>query len=606
MNSSKQSIECDVAIIGGGPGGSTLGTLLRKYDPKISAHIFEREKFPREHVGESQLPPIGDVLEEMGCWDKVEAANFPIKVGATFRWGRKAELWDFEFLPLADFKNEPRPAKYVGQRRQTAFQVDRAVYDEILLRHAEEAGCSVHEETQVVTIERDGDRVTGLVLSDGRRVRARWYVDASGHTGVLRRALGVEVTVPTALQNIAIYDYWENTKWAVEIGVGGTRIEVMSLKHGWLWFIPLGPTRTSLGFVCPAEHYKSLNTTPEKLYDEIVHADPRIAALVAGGTCRGRVVTTKDWSFVSERAFGENWFLVGEAVGFADPILSAGLTLTHTGARELAYTILAIDRKEHDTTWLKQNFEETQKKRVRQHIRFADFWYAANGQFVDLRENCQKIASDAGLNLDSHGAWRWLAQGGFANDSASQAGIGGYDLSAMKQVTQMFTKLPAKWALNDVNVLRLDLLGANETTVPVYEKGKIVAVKCYMRGERRLALTGIFESLVKLLKQPMDIGTIHNTLQQVFAKQLDPQHTHVAMQHYMQTLEVMLGDGWVVGKYDPRKPKLSLATPEEGQYIHKHDETGQIVNGIRDGASTAEPHLENAVFERVLAPSWAP
>lgn len=572
MSPVNQPIECDVAIIGGGPGGSTLGTLLRKYESQISVHIFEREKFPREHVGESQLPPIGDVLEEMGCWDKVEAANFPIKVGATFRWGRKAELWDFEFLPLADFKDEPRPAKYAGQRRQTAFQVDRSIYDEILLRHAEEFGCRVHEETQVVSVEHEADRVTHLVLNDGRRVKARWYVDASGHSGLLRRALGVEVTVPTALQNIAIYDYWENAKWAVEIGVGGTRIQVMSLKHGWLWFIPLGPTRTSLGFVCPAEHYKSLNTTPEKLYQEVVQADPRIAALVAGATCRGRVVTTKDWSFVSSRAFGENWFLVGEAVGFADPILSAGLTLTHTGARELAYTILALDRKEHEASWLKRNFEETQQKRVRQHIRFADFWYAANGQFVDLRENCQLIASEAGLNLTSNAAWRWLAQGGFTNDCVSQAGIGGYDLSAMKQVAQLFTTLPAKWALNDLNVLRLDLLSAKETTIPVYSKGKIVAVKCYVRGERRLALSGLFATLVKLLRQPTDIATIHNSLQKTFAQQLEPQHTRVAMQHHMQALEVMISDGWVVGKFDPRKSKLSMTTPDEGLHIHKHSE----------------------------------
>jgi flavin-dependent dehydrogenase len=575
MVNANEVIECDVAVIGGGPGGSTLGALLRKYDPRISVHIFEREKFPRDHIGESQLPPIGDVLEEMGCWDKVEAANFPIKIGATFRWGRTAELWDFEFLPVEEFHDEPRPAKYVGQRRQTAFQVDRSIYDQILLRHAEELGCVVREETQVVTVEHEGDRVTGLVLKSGQRVQARWYVDASGHVGLLRRALGVETTVPTALMNIAIWDYWQNAKWAVEIGVGGTRIQVMSQKHGWLWFIPLGPTRTSLGFVCPAEHYKSLNTTPEKLYDEVIAADPRIAALVADGTRRGRIETTKDWSFVSSRAFGENWFLVGEAVGFADPILSAGLTLTHTGARELAYTILALDRQEHDATWLKQHFESTQQKRVRQHIRFADFWYAANGQLVDLKDNCRKIASDAGLNLTSGAAWRWLAQGGFTNDVVGQAGIGGYDLAGMKQVTQLFTKLPAKWVLNDVNVLKLDLLGAKETTIPVYENGKIQAVKCYVRGERRLALTGLFATLVELLRLPTDVANLYNSLQHAFVQQLDPQHVGVAMQHHLQTLEVMLGDGWVIGKFDPRKPKLSMSTPDEGRIVHKHRDTAE-------------------------------
>lgn len=77
----------DVAIVGGGPAGSTLGALLKKYHPDLGVTILEREQFPREHVGESQLPPIGKILDEMGCWDKVEAANFPIKIGATYRWG---------------------------------------------------------------------------------------------------------------------------------------------------------------------------------------------------------------------------------------------------------------------------------------------------------------------------------------------------------------------------------------------------------------------------------------------------------------------------------------------------------------------------------------
>src|SRR5579862_6041745 len=110
----------DVAIVGGGPSGSTAGTLLKKYRPDLKVAIFEREVFPRDHVGESQLPIISLILEEMGCWDKVEAAGYPIKIGATYRWGRTKELWDFEFMPAAKFKSEARPAKFVGQRRKTA------------------------------------------------------------------------------------------------------------------------------------------------------------------------------------------------------------------------------------------------------------------------------------------------------------------------------------------------------------------------------------------------------------------------------------------------------------------------------------------------------
>ncbi len=127
----------DVLILGGGPAGSTLGSLLKKYSTGLRVLIVEKEKFPREHVGESQLPPISAILDEMGCWEKVEAANFPIKIGVTYTWGQTTEPWDFEFLNLDDVReDEARPAGYQGWRKQTAFQVERSIYDKILLDHA--------------------------------------------------------------------------------------------------------------------------------------------------------------------------------------------------------------------------------------------------------------------------------------------------------------------------------------------------------------------------------------------------------------------------------------------------------------------------------------
>src|SRR6185369_6306282 len=105
----------DVVILGGGPGGSTTGCFLRKYRPDLSVLVVEKERFPRDHVGESQLPPISAVLEEIGAWDKVERANFPIKIGATFTWGRTTEPWVFEFLPISQVPEKvQRPGTFSG------------------------------------------------------------------------------------------------------------------------------------------------------------------------------------------------------------------------------------------------------------------------------------------------------------------------------------------------------------------------------------------------------------------------------------------------------------------------------------------------------------
>jgi len=560
----------DVAIIGGGPGGATTGALLKKYNPALRVAIFEKEKFPRDHIGESQLPPISDVLDEMGCWDKVEAADFPIKIGATYRWGKSPELWDFEFLPLKDFKDEPRPAKYEGQRRQTAFQVDRSKYDDILLRHAEELGCEVHEGTQVAKVLHEGDRVTGLQLRDGTTITARHYIDASGHVGIMRRALGIEADVPTQLMNIAIWDYWENAEWAVEIGVGGTRIQIMTVDFGWIWFIPIGPTRTSIGLVCPAEYYKQSKKRPGELYDEALRSEERISGLIRSATSRGCIETTNDWSFLAERAVGENWFLVGESAGFADPILSAGLTLTHIAGREAAYTILALERGEHSPAWLREQYDSNQRRRVRQHIRFADFWYAANGQFTDLQEYCTEIAKEAGLRLSPQAAWRYIAQGGFTNDTLGQVGIGGLDVAGAKQLTQMFTQRPVSWELSSVNVLKLNLTGAQEALVAVYDKGLIIPTLCYLKGDRRLPMVGMFRLLADLLRQTSDAADLFRRLQQSFTASQSRPLAQVAMQHALQSLEVMLNDGWVMGKLDKKKPRIDLSTPEEGQIIHSH------------------------------------
>ncbi|MFT7668676.1 MAG: flavin-dependent dehydrogenase [Planctomycetota bacterium] len=562
------SHDYDVAIIGGGPAGSTVGSFLRKYNPELRVLILEREKFPRDHVGESQLPPVGIILDEIGCWEKVEAANFPIKIGATYRWGKSAELWDFDFLPDKDFKEEARPAKFEGQRQQTAFQVDRAVYDDILLRHAEEFGCKVKEETGVAKVHSEGERVTGLELKDGSMVTAKYYVDCSGHTGVLRRALGVETTVPTSLKNIALYDYWENAEWATEIGIGGTRVQVMSKGTGWLWFIPLSATRTSIGFVCPADYYKSLDEDAEELYHSMIQSDERIAPLVKNAKCRGKLERVNDWSFMSSKNAGENWFLAGEAAGFADPVLAAGLTLTHTSARELAYVILELFRSEDDADWLKSNYDETQRQRIHQHIRFADFWYANNGQFDDLQEQCAQIANDAGLKMTPGAAWTWLAQGGFTHDTLGQAGIGSIDLAALKQITQLFSQKQAHWHLNNYNVFKLNLQSARKDFVPKFAGGKIEKIACYMKGERRLPMTGMYKVLVEQLELASDIGTVYKRLQQGLAEKLEPKHAQVALMHAVQTLEVMVSEGWVTAKLNKKKAKLNLNTPDEGGMIH--------------------------------------
>ena len=514
---------------------------------------------------ESQLPPISGILEEMGCWEKVEAAEFPIKVGATYRWGSSPDLWDFEFLPMHLFRDEPRPAQREGWRRLTAFQVDRAKYDTILLDHAQETGCEVFQETKVNEVLREGDRVTGLKLSDGREITARFYLDCSGHIGVIRRAMGVDVDVPTRLKNMALWDYWENAEWATEIGVGGTRVQVLSIGCGWIWFIPLGPTRTSIGFICPADYYKDVGKTPEELYTWAIAQEPRVTALTKNATREGELRATKDWSFVAERLTGENWFLVGEAAGFADPILAGGMTLAHTSARECAFSVLSMLREEEDPAWLKEHYQDIQQRRIRQYIRFADFWYATNGNFKDLQDYTADIAKNAGLKMSPEAAFRWLSLGGFAHEDWFLPGLGGLDFNAVREVTRRFTTDDEPpYEFSKYNVLKLNLVGAREEEVPVYSDGKVIRARAYKRGGRVLPRIGMYGRIIELLKKHSDLVEIARTLAQWEEQEDAVGGFKLSGGQALATIESMLLEGWITGKVNRKKPLHRFAPQETG------------------------------------------
>ncbi len=577
--------EFDVAIIGGGPAGATCGTLLLKYNPRLRVLILEREKFPRDHIGESQLPLISQVLDEMGCWDSVERANFPIKVGATYRWGQTDELWDFEFIRNGELDPERRPAKFQGQRRHTAFQVDRAEYDKILLDHARRMGCVVREETTVRQVVREGDGVQNLVLEDGGEIRAKYYVDCSGHSGILRRAMGVDAEYPTSLQNIAIWDYWQNAEWAVNIGVGGTRVQVMSVSYGWIWFIPLGPTRTSIGLVIPAKYYKESGRRPEELYREAVCSDPVISQLIAKATSEDKLSTTRDWSFLASRLSGENWFLAGESAGFADPILAAGMTLAHMGARDVAYTILAAERGDYEPEWLRSRYDLAQRTHILQHIRFADYWYTANGQFTELVEFTAEIARDAGLELTPNEAWQWLGTGGFISGESIGAGLAGFGLRAVKGLAGQFAGEIPSYIIDGQNVFRLNLEGAEREWGATLEGGRITRHRRYARGDKRLPNVSLYGLLISILKKTdryqdlLDALTLYGR-----ANGMHPSEAPRFVLDVHTALEAMVSDGWVDASVDPSQPVCRVTQIQDPEAVHPNRDVA-----VRFGLTTAEP-----------------
>ncbi|MCG9895935.1 MAG: tryptophan 7-halogenase, partial [Fimbriimonadaceae bacterium] len=479
----------------------------------------------------------------------------------------------FEFMPLDEVVDEPRPAPYEGWRTRVALQVDRAIYDKILLDHARECGVEVREQTTVREVRTSAGRVEGLVLEGGEEITARHYVDASGNSGILRRQIPVPLDIPPALKNVAFWDYWENADWAVEIGVGGTRIQIMSLSWGWMWFIPLGPTRTSIGLVTPAKHAKASGLSPEELYRKALAEEPRIRALIQNAQPEGRVRATKDWSFAATKCAGENWFLVGECAGFADPILSAGMTLAQVGARELACTIAALEEGELDSDWLRGSYCQAQRDRVWQHIRFATFWYTGNGRFTELFAETQRIARDAGYEMDANEAFRWFASGSFTGD-APTATLANHGMATAKYIAQLMTRQTIEWEVARHNRFFLDVDEHERIHAAEYREGQVRPVRAFKRGEKTLRLTNVNELVVKAIEAQPDVTEAFRLLESHFARfTQDPQEIQERLFRCIEALEALVLEGWVVGRTDPKRPFLKMTTPTEpGPYIHPNQD----------------------------------
>jgi flavin-dependent dehydrogenase len=308
----------DVVVIGGGPAGSTVSALVaqRGYD----VVLFERERFPRFHIGESLIPETYWVLKRLGMLPKMQASHFVRKysvqfVNAAGKLSAPFYFWD----------NKPHECS------QT-WQVVRSEFDQMMLDNAREHGVTVHEGVRVVDVlfEGGGDRATGVTIqADGgarRDVHARVVVDASGQNGLLMNRFGLRVWDPV-LNKGAIWTYWKGAYRDTGRDEGATMVLQTANRNGWFWYIPLHGDLVSVGVVAPFDYLFKKRGDREQTYEEEVERCPAVKQRVAGATRATGYFATKDYSYRSTQVAGNGWVLVGDAFGFLDPLYSSGVLL---------------------------------------------------------------------------------------------------------------------------------------------------------------------------------------------------------------------------------------------------------------------------------------
>ncbi|WP_109525417.1 MULTISPECIES: NAD(P)/FAD-dependent oxidoreductase [Nocardia] len=337
---SERSDEYDVVIMGGGPAGSTLAAMLCR-ETRLRVAVFDREIFPREHIGESGAHPLVPVLQASGALEKVLASECWIKkFGGIYQWDNDRPF--VGFFEHSDYLAD-------GVHRWT-IHINRAEFDTVLLDHAESCGAHVFQGERIVEFT-PGPDVSDVRLEDGTAIRTRYFVDASGRANqIAARGTTHDKQWLSEYRNIAVWSHYRNCKpaqqaagdWNIFRADDLSPIYAVAFDHGWVWYIPTprlvdGARETvwSIGIVTNPESLTRMDLRDPQIFHKAIQSIPVLRDLVADATpIRDEMLTATNYSRVSDSfgSFPERWLAVGDASYFVDPLFSSGMSFAVTQA----------------------------------------------------------------------------------------------------------------------------------------------------------------------------------------------------------------------------------------------------------------------------------
>jgi flavin-dependent dehydrogenase len=370
--------EYDVAIIGGGPAGSTAATILARHGRKVV--VLERERFPRFHIGESLLPYSMTTFERLGVQEKLKGICME-KIGgevASSCGTRKVRFYFRTGFKLAQTKS---------------YQVKRADFDKLLLDHSAEAGAEVREETPVEKVDFSEDGAT-VQLKSGGSVSARYVIDCSGRNSIIGNQFKLRKPYES-LRKFSVFAHYEDVPLRDREELNLTRL----IRGGdfWFWMIAVSETRVSVGVVTDVAKFRELKLTPEEAIEHFILSSPEMRERMAGARRVSQVYSISDYSYVNSRLAGPRWMLAGDAAGFIDPIFSTGVFIAILSGEQCADALHEILDKPGRRDHIFRAYEKQLIGVMRKYLRFVEAWYRP--EFIEIFTNpVERLSVVAAVN----------------------------------------------------------------------------------------------------------------------------------------------------------------------------------------------------------------
>lgn len=350
------TIECDIAVVGSGFGGSLMAMIARRLGRSVV--LLERGRHPRFAIGESSTPLANLLIEELSRrYDLPGVASFSkwgtwqrdhpdvacgLKRGFSFYHHRWHEWW----TSRPDRGNEllvaASPSDEIADTHWFRQDFDRVLVDEAQrngVRYLDEVGLqSVFEEEAGVLI--DGTR-----HGEPLRIKARLVIDATGPRGFLHRALSLgHSSLPFMPGTEALYSHFAGVERWDALMAGGEvppyPADDAALHHvfdgGWIWVLRFNNGITSAGVAATREVAERFRFSDgAEAWERLLAALPSVARQFGSARPVMPFVHAPALSFRSDSVAGRRWVMLPSAAGFVDPLLSNGFPLTLLGIERL-------------------------------------------------------------------------------------------------------------------------------------------------------------------------------------------------------------------------------------------------------------------------------
>ena len=367
----------DVGIIGGGPAGASLATYLGKAG--VSCVLFEKEKFPRRHVGESLVPSSTRVFKEIGFLEKMEAAKFPKKYGAVWTSHLKKEYQhDWEGME-PDCQVDVRFAEreQQGIEKEYTFHVDRGKFDKMLLDHAREYGCVIHEGVKVANVDITESGVS--IHTENGIVKTKMIVDASGRNTFLGNKLRFKVNDPVFNQ-FALHTWFEDFDRGDDEKNDYIHVHFLPIENSWVWQIPISETITSFGIVTQKKNFPAKDK--DAFFWQCIESRPELAARLKEAKQVYPLSAEGDYSYSMKHICGDRFVMIGDAARFVDPIFSSGVSVALNSARFASYDIIKAIETNFFSKRAFSNYETVIRRGTKNWYKFITLYYRLNVLFT--------------------------------------------------------------------------------------------------------------------------------------------------------------------------------------------------------------------------------